>query len=1123
MLLWSCVLMGYSGSDTSILTQGQILSFHITKSGIYEINGTWLNDNFGVSLGNIPNERIKIYGISGGTLQENSTWEETERLRQIPVQIIDNGNNVLDGSDRFLFYVEGASTYKIDQSAQSRRYFHNPYALQAQYHIVISDQEQIPIGTPVDESIPQQPTSQYLHQDIYHEDITNLLGAEISNQGSGQVWYGKELSNEGTIDLNRFLPKRRQSLTDVKINIQLAGRSALSEVLELRSNEAIRQVGFSSVATGDVEELYARSFNSELQAELLRPEDPIELSFRKRHSEARLWLDYISIEGREDIRYAGSPLIINNIVGLKEGTDGLVILNGAGLTVWNISNMFETRDMTVFSSQLTDGIIATDVDKVEQYVIFDVDQLQSTPIPYKVIDPQDILTNHPLDMILVYPDILEEQALRLAAHRSEKSNILIKTVRVQEIYNTYSAGRVDPTSLRNYIRDLYRGGTGLKWVLLFGDASYDYRHLLKDLPDDNLVPTYETRESLDPLLAFPSDDYFALLDDGEGGRLRGDLDLAVGRLVVRTPADATTVVDKIIRYDSNASSDGRWQTQIAFMADDEDNNLHINDADRIAQEVDYTFPLFNQTKIFLDAFVQESTPGGNRYPAATQKLNTSIDQGILVLNYLGHGGPRGWAQERVLKIDDITSWTNIEKLPLVITATCSFTGFDDPALTTAGEAVLLQPNGGGIGLFTTVRSVYASKNFRLTRSVFREIFKKEDGLYLSIGEILMRAKNNNPNDNTNARKFLCIGDPSMKLSIPNNVVRTEKINSKMTKNAGIVDTLGALDRVMIEGYIENQWGDIAEDFSGVVDVTIYDKPRIALTLANDRGSFVKEYESQNSIIYRGASKVSDGRFEIDFRVPIDIDYTFGSVKISYHAISDDAVAATGFNEQLAIYGSSESSFADDEGPNIAIYLNTRNFINGSEVPKSSLMIVDLTDESGLNLSSAGIGHEMTAVLDGRIIILNDFFTPSLSDPFGGSIYMNLEDLTEGRHTLEVKAFDVFNNVGTAKIDFEVRNGLVYEVSDMYIYPNPALFPTISISMFSDIRASVMNMDIEIYNTLGELIEKHRQISLYREGRYTSTFRLSGGYSGMAVIKATLRSPNSEVNTDAIMKKVILLK
>ena len=349
---------------------------------------------------------------------------------------------------------------------------------------------------------------------------------------------------------------------------------------------------------------------------------------------------------------------------------------------------------------------------------------------------------------------------------------------IDEVFNEFSSGKTDPSAIRDFARFLYKKYPEFKYLVLFGDGSFDYRHIYEELPDESFIPVYETERSLHPIESFPSDDYYALLDDQEGGSWRGALDIAVGRIPVRTLDEANIVVNKIINYETDQKYLGDWRVNVLFVADDEDSNRHINSADDIAETTKVTYPIFNINKVYLDAYEQENTPGGVFNFKAKEALNQNLFKGQLVVNYIGHGGANGWAQERVLQKEDIDKWNNLERLPLLITATCSFAGYDDPRRISAGEYTITHPTGGSIALFTTVRAVYANSNERLTRSVFDHVFEPVNGRMPTIGEILIASKNANAADTagTNARKFTLLGDPALRLAIPGYSARTIKIN-----------------------------------------------------------------------------------------------------------------------------------------------------------------------------------------------------------------------------------------------------------------------------------------------------------------------------------------------------------
>ena len=180
---------------------------------------------------------------------------------------------------------------------------------------------------------------------------------------------------------------------------------------------------------------------------------------------------------------------------------------------------------------------------------------------------------------------------------------------------------------------------------------------------------------------------------------------------------------------------GDWRNTVCFIADDEDGDLHISDANKLATLVDTSYNNINVDKIYLDSYQQVATPGGDRYPTVSEAINKRVEKGCLVLNYTGHGGEVGLAHERIIEVSQINSWNNKNNLPLFFTATCEFSRFDDPERTSAGEYVFLNPNGGGIALFTTVRLVFASPNFSLTMTTWARSCHLKESLcsnYLSL-------------------------------------------------------------------------------------------------------------------------------------------------------------------------------------------------------------------------------------------------------------------------------------------------------------------------------------------------------------------------------------------------------
>ena len=1105
----------------NVLLEGELYRLEIDQSGVYKIDRNWFLEH----LGEVPPlNTIHLFGIFGGVLDHDSSLEETERLRQLSLWINGNDDNSLDDGEEVWFYAENQDEKKFNQETGLWELTKNPFTESNSIILKISGQVNSKV-LPIDQISPSfNPTSKYWYGTFYHEDRVNLLDDFISTQGSGQVWYGDELTNRKILDLSDQLSIPSRGLTESITHARVAGRSSVREsvTFSVGNEETIRQ--FSPVNVANIEALYARNIALSIQKNFVSNSETIKLTFERDDQEARAWLDYADIQGWTDIIYENSSFVFNNAGVLKDQvSDGIFISTQLEPVIWDITDKYSPTYL--IASKNSDGIsFNASQSEYSEYMIFDGEQ---TILPKFVekISTVDLMELGNVDLVILSTSATFDAARRLQQHRESFNNLSCSIIDPQDIYNAYSGGKLDPTAIRNYFRDLYHTHPRFGFVLLLGDASFDYRYINEQYPADNIIPTFETFHSLDPLLAFPTDDYYALLDNGETGDLIGDLDIAIGRITVSTPAEADAVINKIISYDDEDDQINTWRTRTVFVADDEDNNLHINDADVIATELAKEQPLLNQRKIYFDAYRQESTPGGNRYPGATDDLNQVVNQGALVVNYLGHGGPNGWAQERVLKIDDINSWSNFERLPLIITATCSFTGFDDPSRKSAGEIALLRPNGGALSLFTTVRSVFASKNFQLTRSVFRNLFVRENGSYLPIGEIILRAKNDNPTDNTNARKFFLIGDPTIQLKIPELDITTDEINGIPLSDSSDAIPVSALDPVAITGSVRNSEGQVMNDFNGEVDIVVYDKPSQVRTFANDNRSFVKNFSSQQNIIFLGRVPVQNGQFSINFTIPLDIDYSIGNGKISYFARSELLGEAAGISEHLQIGGSSTNPQLDDTPPNVTIFLNNRRFVSGDEVPPSNKVIVDLSDDLGINFSNAAIGHEITGILDNdakTTMILNDFVQTRADQTSGATIVFDITELTLGSHELTVRAFDVANNVGESTITFHVTDEIERVIKDITNAPNPFNHSTI-FDIEHELIGDAVDVLVQVFNERSEVVDQFRRNEISRGGIISLRWEPAFLDQGLYFCRFTLRSSSTGETSDSYVKKVLILK
>ena len=292
-----------------------------------------------------------------------------------------------------------------------------------------------------------------------------------------------------------------------------------------------------------------------------------------------------------------------------------------------------------------------------------------------------------------------------------------------------------------------------------------------------------------------------------------------------------------------------WRNMVTMVSDDEDGNAYFTDIEIMASKVELSNPEMNIKKIHSDAYSQQSTPVGERNEGASEAIRQQVDKGSLLVNYIGHGGETGWAHEQILTLPTINGWTNFQRMPVFMTATCEFSRFDDHDRTSAGEYVLLNPDGGGVSLFTTTRLVYASPNEWLNRYFYDTVFDKVNGFTQTLGEIYMGTKNKfalNSAD-ANYRKFALLGDPAIRLASPQMNIVADSVNGVLLSS--FTDTIKALSVVRISGHVEDLQGQKLTDFNGFIYSKIFDKESSLSTLGFNSSSSAASFSMWKNLVY----------------------------------------------------------------------------------------------------------------------------------------------------------------------------------------------------------------------------------------------------------------------------------
>jgi hypothetical protein len=487
----------------------------------------------------------------------------------------------------------------------------------------------------------------------------------------------------------------------------------------------------------------------------------------------------------------------------------------------------------------------------------------------------------------------------------------------------------------------------------------------------------------------------------------------------------------------------------------------------------------------MDAFPKVVTAGGERFPAMVSAIDANIQRGVLVANYIGHGGEVGLADERVVSVDQINSWNNIQALHLFVSATCEFTRFDDPDRVSAGEWVFLNPSGGAIAMLTTTRSVYFGVNTTVGTELMKRVFNRyPDGQAFEFGELSRRTKNAASASSSNKRSFTLIGDPALRLALPRYKIITDSINGL---NPTIqMDTLRALSKARIKGHIEDYDGNVLNTWNGVLTPTIFDKSKLQSTLEQDEESPLIQFEQQTNKIYRGQSSIINGYFDFEFIVPKDIALNMDFGKISYYG-HNGVFDAQGFDTSFYVGGIDPNGVQDSQGPEISLFMNQEGFVNGSITDENPVLLAKIEDENGVNTVGNGIGHDIVAILDGQTaqpFVLNDFYTANLNSYQAGEVRYQFKDLSPGKHTLALKVWDVNNNSNMAQIEFVVQQKETPSLEHVLNYPNP--FTTRTEFMFEHNQScSSLDVQVQIFTVAGRLVKTIQQEVP------TTGFRVSG--------------------------------
>ncbi len=1105
-------------SANSVLRTGTWAKIKVNDDGIYKIS---YNDLAEMGFNNPSG--IRVFGNGGGMLPTSNSDFKYDDLEENAIIIEKGSDGIFNSGDYILFYGQSSTRWNYNSSESMFVHELHKYSSSTYYFLTEGEPKQITSISSSTQS-PDNIINTFDDYSFHEIEENNLIK-------SGSHWFGEHFDILLEYNIN-FNFSNIYTNNPIKIRTQVAARSATaSDFKVIKGSLTIQNISVPSVDVDNYTGDYAKTSSSVNTFSVSSGSIPLTVQYTKPQTylEAEAWLDFIELNVKRNINLGSGFIIFRDIgsVGTGNITEFQISNSSSGTKVWDVTDPINVKIIDFSSGSTTSFKVPTD--SLREFIAYDGTSFLS-PTFVGNVNNQNLHGLPQQDMIIVsHPDFLS-YADQLASIHINNDNLKVTVVTPEQVYNEFSSGSPDISAIRNFMKMFYDIATTddelPKYLLLFGDGSYDNR--TNSSANTNYILTYQSDQSLKPTASFTSDDFFGLLDDTNNIYL-GSLDIGIGRLPVKSTEEAKNFLNKLNNY-YNHSTMGDWRNWICFIGDDEDGNQHMIQANQLATKIETNHPVYNIEKIFLDAYVQETTAAGEQYPEVNRLINDRMYKGALIMNYTGHGGETGLAHEGILGVSDINSWTNFDKLPFFITATCEFGRFDDFERTSAGELIFLNPNGGGIALLTTTRLVYSTPNHTLNLAFYDSVFTiNSDFEYYRLGDIVRFAKNN-AGSSPNRRNFILIGDPAIKLAIPKHNAITLKINNVDTSS--VADTLKALSKVTISGHIENKEGQKLTSYNGILYPTIFDKKDSIVTLGNDEGSLFS-FTIQNNKLYKGKASINNGEFSFSFIVPKDISYRLGYGKISYYADNKNSSSGTysdanGYYDNVIIGGSSDSIGIDNDGPLINLFMNDTNFVYGGITDENPLMIARVQDENGINTVGNGIGHDIVASIDentSKPYVLNDYYESDIDSYQSGNIEYNFFELEEGVHKLKLKVWDVYNNSSEEYIEFIVAESSELLLDHIFNYPNPF---TTNTAFYFDHNQPNINMDIliQVFTITGKLVKTisttinttgYRSEPIYWDGLDDYGDKIG---RGVYIYRLKVRSENGNI-VDKFEKLVIL--
>lgn len=1070
LMLYVNVASAQRYSESSVLADGTIYKIGVASDAIYHLTYDDLV-SWGIDPSTLNPKKISVFGNVSGMLPENNSTENYDDLTEMAIVVTGEDDGVFDEDDEIIFYAQSPVVWKYDKE----HFYHqtNYYSDTSYIFLKIDNQQcgkRMTTEQPAEGDDFEEVTTFCDHQ-CHEVDMEN-------HYKMGRKWYGETISGmTQPVMTFPFVFKNAIDSVEGFVYFGFVG-SSKSENFSVRFAVNGTPVMDDVYVNKAGESVFGLDMKKEATFSVVDDQQNVSVEIIANNASSLVGLDYIGVNVWRRLRYENEQLVFSFVESVGHNK----------LNLLKIENSYDD----ILFLDVTDPLSPAKLDySLESQTLQFM--TQNGPKSYVVARPSDFkkvlscqrIENQNLharsdaefaDMLIITDKIFASQAEEIKTIHEETDGLVTAVAFVDEIYNEFSSGSLDVTGIRNYIRMIYRRSGNLKYVLLLGRGSCDYKDILGY--SNNFVPPYEAVNSVQQINAYVSDDYFALMHDDEGESLKGKVDLGVGRIPVLTTDEADIAIAKIRRYIDSSKTMRSWRNDMVLISDNE-RKTYSKNCDVIDKIIDELMPAINVSKIYSDAYERKKNSDGSySSPDATKEIMEKFSQGALMISYFGHGGVKGLSKSNLLKIDNIINLDNYDRLPFVATATCEFSAFDDPSFVSAGERLFKMNNGGAIAMYTSTRPTQSGQNLEVMKNLYRNILSDDNIHTMRMGDIIKGAKRDSPTNTSNFVSYVFFGDPALKFAYPLKNIEITSVNSRERKDY----VVGAMATVTVSGYVADENGSLDTTFNGVVNVKMFDNKSQYTTLNNyNINDNEYTFNCHVDVLFEGKASVEKGLFSISYMIPKDVNLQKGNARLSLYAVDTiNDVDANGYCNNIKIEGEA-SAAVDSKGPDIQLLWNGVE-PDGSPVRYNGTLTAVIEDPQGIYHYNALIGRDITLthVFEDmeKTENVNAYFEPCIDDFTKGYFDVDYQNLKSGIHVFSVSAWDTHGNNNEVSIEINVcGNDEHFSLVNVINSPNPMVDKTCF--MFSCEKQEVnFDMTIKIYDLSGRLVNelKHNGLS-----------------------------------------------